>query len=999
MVWLMFSLWKLKSKSSINTWRQFLAIRIGLFVVILSILWSLGRLYDNFASAASIPSMKSSGGSGLDLEVTNPKRTRMPLDAIPGDTPTQEEFTQTSPPQNIPEPTNTPELFPTLEDPTATPTIELNLSPTPTSSESPPFATQTLTTTMLAPSATITGTASILTPTPTLSVTATATLDPVKINGLYVPDQVIVKFDDSLNAPDMEAIISPLGGKLLEEIPQLKYWLLQVPTGQVPNVLATLQSNSKVMVAEPNYIALIFSAPDDPDYTKQDYLTNIQAQHAWDITTGSSDVVIAIIDTGLEVDHPDLSSKISVNKGEDGFDNQGRDKRNNQVDDDNNGYIDDWQGWNAIDNNGELGDANGHGTHVAGIAAAEANNRQGIAGVSWGARLMPIKAFDKSGNGSYAQIAKALLFAARHRVQIINLSAGGTASSQLLKAAIDYADASGSLIIAAAGDTGSDQPTFPASLDPVIAVGAIDQQNKHADFSTYGKAIDLVAPGVKIYSTVPGRGYEARSGSSMAAAEVSGAAALLASLPQLHSPGSIRQALLSSAKDIGDPGVDSYFGAGLLQIYTALNLNSGTPTPTPTPTLIMGLSLALEAFSSLPTATIPANALTSTPRPNDPHVAYNPLTDSCAACHRPHSAIGSDLRGSWPEEQVCFACHTANNPFGATNIQLAFTSPPQNSNTAIYRHDVSMANGAHQIHENNPGSFASANRHIECEDCHEPHEATRGSASAPAIQLVMNAVSGVDPVWSAEGAPASYNWLPQASREYQICLKCHSSYTTLPNYIPDGWNGSALAANGLRKLTSTDPNQVLDHRDMAQEFNPTNASFHPLAAQGRNQSIPAASFVNGWSQTSLLYCSSCHNNPNSSTQGLGPHGSPLLHILLGSVNYTTIYGNRPASGENCFLCHSYSIYVTTSSTTNTNFRKGGDNLHRTHIDEGATCYTCHDTHGSEQLHLINFDTSAVTPLNGSNSQSAWVEITTGNGGGGCFLTCHNKIHNPLTYNR
>jgi len=617
----MLSFWKLKTKFSINAWRQFLTIRVGLIVVILSFLWSLGWLYDNFASAASISSMTSSGGLDHNLDAFNPRRTRIAIDTTPDDTPAQGNITTTSPPQDVPEPTSTPEILPTQEDATATPTIELNPSPTPTSAESPPFVTQTLTTTTIIPSATITGTPSILTPLPTLVVTATATLEPVNIIDPYVPDQIIVKFDDNLKASDMEEIISPLGGKLLEEIPQLKYWLLQVPTGQVTNILASLQSNSKIIVAEPNYTAQTFSTPDDPDYTKQDYLTNIQAQHAWDITTGSSDVFIAVIDTGLEVDHPDLSSKIWVNKGEDGYDNQGRAKRNNQVDDDGNGYVDDWQGWNAIDNNGELQDENGHGTHVAGIAAAEANNHQGIAGISWGARLLPIKALDKSGNGSYALIAKALVFAARHGAQVINLSAGGTGSSQLLKAAIDYADASGSLIVAAAGDTGLDRPTFPASLDLVIAVGATDLQNQHANFSTYGKAIDLVAPGVKIYSTTPGRGYDVRSGSSMAAAEVSGAAALLASLPQFHSTESIRQALLSSAKDLGDPGIDSLFGAGLLQAYSALSLNAGTPTPTPTPTLIAGLSLALEAFSSLPTATLPAAAPTSTPKPNDPHVA------------------------------------------------------------------------------------------------------------------------------------------------------------------------------------------------------------------------------------------------------------------------------------------------------------------------------------------------------------------------------------------
>jgi len=991
--------WKLKFRFSKNTGGQFIAFRFLFIIVILSILFSLGWLYDSFASAAPIHPWMNPVGTNRHPFTSTPKHTRMFIDTTPGGTDAQGEFTPTYPPEESPEPSSTPELRPMQESPTATQTLELSPSPTPTSSEIPPFATPTLTTTTFTPSPTITVTSPTITSTPTFSATVTTTLEPVNINAPYVSDQIIVKFDDSLKTSDMEAIVSPLGGKLLEEIPRLNYWVLQVPPSQVPNILAALQSNSKVKIAEPNYITQIFSVPDDPDYAKQDYLTNIQIQQAWEITTGSPDVVIAVIDTGLDVDHPDLSPKIWMNKGEIGVDNQGRDKRQNQVDDDSNGYIDDWQGWNAIDNNGELQDANGHGTHVAGIAAAEANNSQGIAGISWGARLMPVMALDKSGDGSYTQIAKALVFAAQHGAQIINLSAGGTAFSQLLKDAIDYAATNGSLIVAAAGDTGSDQPTFPASLDPVIAVGATDIQNQHAKFSTYGKAIDLVAPGVKIYSTVPGRGYDVHSGSSMAAAQVSGAAALLASLPQFRSPQSIRKALLASAMDIGDPGVDLYFGAGLLQTFAALSLNAGLTRPTPTPTLSIGLSLSLSLFPNLPTATLVAVAPTSTPRPNDPHVTYNPLTDSCAACHRPHSAVGPDLRGSWAEEQVCFTCHTANNPIGATNVQSAFISPPQNNNTAIYRHNVSMANGVHQINENNPGSFTSGNRHVECEDCHEPHEATRGPASAPAIPLVMIAVSGADPNWSGVGAPGSYNWLPQASREYQICFKCHSSYTSLPNYIPDGWNGSALVANGLGKLTSTDPNQVQDNRDLAQEFNPYNASFHPLAAQGRNQSIPAASFVNGWSQSNLVYCSSCHNNPNAVSQGLGPHGSPLLHILLGTTNYTSVDGRVPASGEVCFNCHSYNTYVTLSSTTNTNFRKGGDNLHRLHASENATCYTCHDTHGSEQLHLINFNAAYVSPLNGTNSQSAWVEITSGNGGGGCFITCHNKIHNPLTYTR
>jgi len=238
------------------------------------------------------------------------------------------------------------------------------------------------------------------------------------------------------------------------------------------------------------------------------------------------------------------------------------------------------------------------------------------------------------------------------------------------------------------------------------------------------------------------------------------------------------------------------------------------------------------------------------------------------------------------------------------------------------------------------------------------------------LQQVMNFVSGVDPGWPGAGSPSSYTWLPQANREYQVCFKCHSSYTTLPTYSPDGWSGTSLVANGLRKLTNNAATQIQDSRDLAQEFNPNNASFHPVSAQGRNQSIPNASFVNGWSQTSLVYCSDCHNNPNSASQGVGPHGSPLLHILKGSANYTTVDGRPPVSGELCFACHSYATYVTNESTTATNFRKGGDNLHRKHASEDTTCYACHDTHGSEQLHLINFDVSAMTILDGRDTHAS-----------------------------
>jgi hypothetical protein len=258
----------------------------------------------------------------------------------------------------------------------------------------------------------------------------------------------------------------------------------------------------------------------------------------------------------------------------------------------------------------------------------------------------------------------------------------------------------------------------------------------------------------------------------------------------------------------------------------------------------------------------------------------------------------------------------------------------------------------------------------------------------------MNKASGVDPSWAGTGAPAGYTWLNQTSREFQVCFKCHSTYTTLSTYLPDGWNGTALVPNGLKKLTSANAQQVLDSRNMAQEFNPNNASYHPVAAQGTNQNIPAGSWTtgSGMSQTSIIYCSSCHGNPNSATQGAGPHGSPMLHILQGTSQYKTVdSGTLMAAGEICFKCHSRTTYLTSQTDTNTNFnRNGAQNLHEVHGNgERVSCYVCHDTHGSEQLHLINFDTSVVTIKAGYNSQTAWEKVGSTRS---CYISCHGVAH-------
>lgn len=357
------------------------------------------------------------------------------------------------------------------------------------------------------------------------------------------------------------------------------------------------------------------------------------------------------------------------------------------------------------------------------------------------------------------------------------------------------------------------------------------------------------------------------------------------------------------------------------------------------------------------------------------------------------------------EERFCYYCHTAAGP--GTNVQTAF-SAYTNTATSFYKHDVSTTNGPHQADEVLGSLFGGSNRHVECGDCHSPHVDSSGTASAPSVKPQNKGASGVVPVFNGVGTPIRFNFLTQITDESQICMKCHSSYTTLPTYLPDGWgctvnNGCTrtIVANGLRKLTSASVSQIKDTRDMAEAFNPSNPSYHPLLAVGKNTSMPAGGFVTGWTINSRVYCSDCHTNATPATGGEGTHGSPLLHMLDGSAagnaNYSTALttsGNDPVvpNTEICFKCHDYATYVTSAATTNTRFQDGS-NLHSEHMSGGltqATCYTCHNSHGSQQDHLINFDVSVVTPNTGRNSLTAFTPSATG---GTCALACHGKGHN------
>lgn len=441
-------------------------------------------------------------------------------------------------------------------------------TPSPTESESPPSAT----------------------PSPTLSPTPTDTPQPTDVSGETPGEQTLLLvglakttsvdgFERSIPYPVVDIGLDVLG-----------IYAVWVPEAQADEVMQSLSVRPDVRYAEPNYtVTAQDTIPNDPGFSFQYALANIRAPQAWDVTTGSSAVTIAILDSGVDLSHPELASKLLP----------GRDFVN-----------DDWIPQ----------DDNGHGTHVAGIAAAASNNGLGIAGVSWGARILPVKVLNAYNSGTYANVAAGIVWAANQGAQIINLSLGGASPSLTLENAVNYAASQGAALVAAAGNTGG-AILYPARYPAVIAVANTNAANQRVPSSAFGPEIDLAAPGAGIYSLAIGGGYTTLGGTSMSTPHVSGALALLLSLPGV-STGQARAYLEASALDIDASGWDIFTGYGLIQLDAALLLVIPTPTITsmpiasltaaagPNPTFASGFPPGINPTIA-PLQTKPAGALPS----------------------------------------------------------------------------------------------------------------------------------------------------------------------------------------------------------------------------------------------------------------------------------------------------------------------------------------------------------------------------------------------------
>jgi len=379
----------------------------------------------------------------------------------------------------------------------------------------------------------------------------------------YAPGEILVKFNPSVTQVKINSINSAFGTSILETIPQIDVYRIEIPSDvTVPEMVQKYLNLPGVEFAEPNgiYYALT-TLPDDPYYTYQWALPIIEAPEAWDIATRGEDVSVAIVDSGVDLDHPDLADQVGP-------------------------------GYDFVNDDSDPRDDYGHGTHCAGITAANANNGIGIAGLSRDTKIMAVKVLGQWGWGTWDDIAQGINYAADNDARIISLSLGGYTPSSTLEDAVNYAYAQGCLLVAAAGNDDLNTPFYPAAYPNVMAVAATNSDDLKAWYSNFGSHIEVSAPGGETFFLHDARGvlstmptywvtlnnygystdYDFLQGTSMACPYVAGlGGCILSRNPYLRND-QVREYITDYVDDLGSPGRDQYYGYGRINAWNTLDM-------------------------------------------------------------------------------------------------------------------------------------------------------------------------------------------------------------------------------------------------------------------------------------------------------------------------------------------------------------------------------------------------------------------------------------------
>ncbi|HTK05156.1 MAG TPA: S8 family serine peptidase [Candidatus Eisenbacteria bacterium] len=435
-------------------------------------------------------------------------------------------------------------------------------------------------------------------------------------------EHVLVKFKPQANLSRRDEVLAGLGMQKLSTIDGLDVQLVSVPPGQTPEqAVGRLRNEVDVQFAEPDEVFEPSLVPNDPWYANwQNDKRQINAPAAWDVTTGSAAQIIAIADTGVDCAHEDLAANCVA-------------------------------GWNFYDNNGDTQDVYGHGTSVAGVAAAVGNNGVGMAGNVWAAKIMPLRVSAPDGTASTSTIATAVTYAADHGAKVVNNSyqTGGSAT---VRSAAQYLKGKGGLLVVSEGNYGTS--TGYTNSPDIISVSGVDANDALYSWSSFGNDVDVAAPGCTGAATKNQGGYGSFCGTSNAAPETSGLLMLVWAANPGLTPDQVQQVLFDSAKALGPSGWDDHYGWGRIDAAAAVALatqSGGTTTPPPPPPPPAPASISITSFTVTNKTAAAAVVSWTTNLPSTGVVRYGTTTDLGQTLNDPnqgtnHSVTLSGLQKS-----------------------------------------------------------------------------------------------------------------------------------------------------------------------------------------------------------------------------------------------------------------------------------------------------------------------------------------------------------------